>query len=129
MLDQENIDTAPVVLWDNSRVVTFESIEVDPGERAEIILSPKVPLRRPVLFMSLSVQTGKLTIEEATHGRSPIFTDNMSIDNFHFGRQIDAVVTSDEPIKIVMMNLDGHRNKVGASLVASEDLKTDCPED
>jgi hypothetical protein len=120
MKNQDEIDTNPIVMKDSTKV-EFESIDLAPGERAEIILAPKRPLRCPVLFMSSTVKNNQVVVEEVTHSRVPILVSrDQQLDSFRFGQKIDLLITESEPVKIVLVNNGTTRTLVGASLIANE---------
>jgi hypothetical protein len=120
MKNQDEIDTTPVVMKNDTRV-TFESIELGPGERAEIVLSPDRPLRCPILFMSTTVKHSVVVIEQVMHGRAQIFDkENVTIEQLRFGRPTGLTVTESEPIKIIVANTGTTKTTVGASLVMNE---------
>ena len=120
MKNQDEIDTAPVVMRDDVKV-TFESIELAPGERAELVLSPERPLRCPILFMSSTMKGSTITIEQIVHGHAAIFErENLSINQLRFGKATGLTITESEPIKIVIINTSPFKTTVGASLVMNE---------
>ena len=105
----------------NDTKVEFESIDLAPGERAEIVLAPKRPIRSPMLFMSSTVKNNQVLVEEITHSRVPILVSrDQYLDSFRFGHKVDLLVTESEPIKIVLVNNGATRTLVGASLIANE---------
>jgi len=120
MKNQDEIDTNPIVMKDDTKV-EFESIDLAPGERAEIILAPKRPLRSPTLFMSSTVKDNQVVVEEVTHSRVPILVSrDQQLDSFRFGHKVDLLITESEPIKIVLVNCGATRTLVGASLIAND---------
>jgi hypothetical protein len=125
MKSQDDIDTAPIIVKGDANV-EFESIDLGPGERAEIILAPERAMRSPALFMSNSDRECKVTIEQIIHGRSPIFTRGyQEIDSFRFGQPTNLTITTSEPIKIIVVNAGERKTVVGASLVTNSDPKVD----
>ena len=122
MRDEDQIDTAPVIMTDMTTVV-FESLELGPGERGEIVLLPNKPLRFPTLFVADKVKRGLIIIEAIFHGQAAIARlGQCQADMYRFGRKLDVMVTKDEPIKIVVINNSQKPANIGASLV-------DTPED
>jgi len=120
MKNQDEIDTTPVVMKSDTRV-TFESIELAPGDRAELVLSPERPLRNPILFMSSTVKNSVIVVEAILHGRTPIFDkEHITIEQLRFGRPTGLTITESEPIKIIVSNTSFVRTTVGASLVMNE---------
>ena len=120
MKNQDEIDTTPVVMKNDTRV-TFESIELAPRDRAELVLSPERPLRSPILFMSSTVTNSVVVVEAILHGRTPIFDrEHVTIEQLRFGRPTGLTITESEPIKIIVSNTSFVRTTVGASLVANE---------
>jgi hypothetical protein len=117
MKNQDDIVTEPVVVKDDLNV-TFESVELAPGDRAEIVLSPKQPLRCPTLFMSNTAKESTITIEQLYHGRTAIFAnEHLTLEQLRFGKPTHITVTESEPIKIVIVNSSPLKTTVGASLV------------
>jgi hypothetical protein len=120
MKNQDEIDTAPVVMKDDTRV-TFKSIELASGERAELVLSPERPLRCPILFMSSTKKDSTITVEQILHGRTVIFErENVTLDSLRFGKPTYLTITENEPIKIVVVNTSPFQTTIGASLVMNE---------
>jgi hypothetical protein len=123
MKNLDDIDTTPVVVKDDLHV-TFESVDLAPGDRAEIVLSPERPLRSPILFMSNSEKGSTVTIEQIVHGRTTIFDrEHLTIDQLRYGKPTGLTVTEDEPIKIIVVNVGSSRTTVGASLVINDKSK------
>ena len=120
MKNQDDIDTAPVVVRDDLRV-TFESVELAPGDRTEIVLSPERPLRFPILFMSSSNKESTVTIEQVIHGRTAIWErEGVTLEQLRYGKATHLMVTESEPIKIIVINTSPCKTTVGASLVMNE---------
>lgn len=111
----DEIDTVPTVLT-NATSVEFGSIELDIGERGEIVLAPSKPMRNPTLYMSCS---GKIEIENVLHGRAAINSKQWTIETLKMGRKLDVLVNKDEPVKVVIVGLGPERSNVGASLVTT----------
>ena len=121
MRDEDQIDTAPVIMTDKTSVV-FESLELGPNERGEIVLAPARPLRRPALYMADRDKGGQIVVEAVFHGRTAIARlGQCQADMYRFGRRLDVVVTRDEPIKIVIINNGLTPANMGASLVDTPD--------
>ena len=119
MLPQEDVDTVPIMLQDDSHV-TFESIELSPGDRAEIVLSPETAFRCPVLFLSSSPKDSTITVEQVIHGRTAIFEKPpATLEQLRFGRPTGLTVTDSEPIKVIVTNTGSVKTTIGASLVAN----------
>jgi hypothetical protein len=119
MKNQDEVDTAPVLFKDDTRV-TFESIELSPGERAELVLIPDRPLRNPILFMSSTQKESDVAIEQVLHGHTAIFVrEKLTLDQLRFGKAAGLTVTENEPIKIIVVNVGPFKTTVGASLVAN----------
>jgi len=120
MPNQDDIDTAPVILRDDTNV-TFESIELAPGDRAEIVLSPKRPVANAVLFVSSTQRDSAVVIEQVLHGGIAIFgEDRLTIEQLKYGKKIDFIVTESEPLAVVVSNPSPLKTTVGASLVTNE---------
>lgn len=120
MKKQDEIDTAPVVVKDDLNV-TFESVELAPGDRAQIILSPEKPLRFPILFMSNTQKESTVSIEQILHGRTAIYEEeHLTVEQLRYGKSTKLMVTESEPIKIVVINTSPLKTTVGASLVANK---------
>ena len=117
MKNEDQIDTAPVILTEKTNVV-FESLDLEPGERGEIVLSPDKPLRSPALFMADRNKEGTIVIEAIFHGQTAIARlGQCPVEKYRFGQKLDVVVTRDAPIKIVIINNSRKPANVGASLV------------
>lgn len=120
MKSQDEIDTAPVFFKDDSRV-TFESIELSPGDRAELVLAPERPLRDPILFMSNTQKESTIAVEQILHGKTAIFErEKLTLDQLRYGKATGLTITENEPIKIIVINTSPFKTTVGASLVANE---------
>lgn len=123
MKDQNDIDTAPVLMKENTQV-TFESIELPPGDRAELVLSPERALRCPILFLSSTNKDSTIVIEQIVHGRTAIFDrENITLEQLRFGKATGLTVTESEPIKIIVINTSPFKTTVGASLVTNESVQ------
>ena len=119
MRDEDQIDTAPVILNEKTSVV-FESLDLGVAERGEIVLSPDKPLRKPTLFMT--DRGSEIMIETVFHGRTAIpYLGQRPVSVFRFGHQLEVTVTCDEPIKIVIVNNGPEPTNIGASLVDTPD--------
>jgi hypothetical protein len=117
---QDDIVTEPVVVKDDLNV-TFESVELAPGDRAQLILSPERPLRFPILFMSNAQKESTVAVEQIMHGRTAIFeNEHVTLEQLRFGIPTSLMVTESEPIKIVVVNTSPLKTTVGASLVVNE---------
>lgn len=117
----DEIDTTPTILKDETSV-TFESIDLNPGERAEIVLAPMTAVRDSRLFMSNSNKDSTVNIEQVLHGRAAIFLrETMLFESFRYGRKIPMTVSDSEPLKILVVNTSPLRTTVSASLASSED--------
>ena len=120
MPNQDEIDTAPVVMRDDTHV-TFESIELSPGDRAELVLSPEKPVRSPVLFVSSTQKDSTVIVEQILHGRTAIFErEGLTLEKLRFGKKVDLTITAEEPIVVVVANPSPLKTTVGASLVTNE---------
>jgi hypothetical protein len=119
--DRDKIITEPVIVSDKADV-EFGNIELDVNEQGEIVLSPDKPMRRPTIYMSC--QGSEVIVEDIFHGRVALAKQLGSkgrwpVELFRMGHQLDVVVTKDEPIKILVVNLGPEHASVGASLVAT----------
>ena len=109
-------DTVPAIITNKTGVV-FESIDLEINEKGEIVLAPDNPMRCPTLFMSC--HGSEVLVEDIYHGRAGIARQgHWPIELFKMGHQFDVMVTKEEPIKIVIINLGPEKSNVGASLVA-----------
>jgi len=124
MKDEDLIDTAPVIMSDKTNVI-FESLDLEPGERGEIVLQPNNPLRRPTLYMADQNKKGQIVVEAIFHGQTAIARlGQCRADMYRFGRRLDVMVTKDEPIKIVIINNSLKAASIGASLVDTPESST-----
>jgi hypothetical protein len=115
--DKNKTDAAPTIMSDKTDVA-FESIDLEINEKGEIVLSPNKPMRCPTLFMSS--HGSEVLVEDIFHGHTAIARQgHWPIELFKMGHQFDVMVTKEEPIKIVIVNLGPEKSNVGASLVAS----------
>jgi len=103
----------------NDSTVVFESLELGPNERGEIVLAPSEPLRNPTLFAS--VRGGEGQVEEIIHGRGSLCSGPWGIETFKLGRPLPVTVTAEEPIKIIICNHGQESATFGASLVATKE--------
>lgn len=121
MKNLDEIDTTPTILKDETSV-TFECIDLNPGERGEIILAPLKAVRDSRLFVSSSNRESTVNVEHVFHGRVPIFLrENMMFESFRYGRKIPMTVSDSEPLKIVIANTSPFKTTVNASLASSEE--------
>lgn len=119
MLPMDEIETTPILLHDATHV-TFESIDLCPGDRAEIVLSPETALRCPVLFLSCTPNDSVITVEQIIHGRTAIFEKSpATLEQLRFGKTTDLTVTESEPIKVIVTNTGSIKSTISASLVAN----------
>lgn len=101
---------------DGDQQIVCESIEVAPEGRAELVLVPDVPVRKPRLFMS--PKGANIKIESVFHGHSDLLKcDGIPLEHFRFGIELDITASHDEPVKIVFINQGNLPTLVGASLV------------
>jgi len=115
--DEDKIVTEPVIMTDRTDV-EFGNVELDVNERGEILLSPDKPMRCPTIFMSC--QGSEVIVEDIMHGRIALSRRGpWPVEVFRLGHQLDVMVTRDEPIKILIINLGPEHSSVGASLVAT----------
>lgn len=118
MENQDDIDTGPTLIR-RATDITSDSIEIEPGERAEIVLCPERAMRSPILLMSSSYRNNQVVIEAVLHGRAPILREDREVESFRLGRLTDLTVTASEPIKIIIANTSDKGTIVSASLVES----------
>lgn len=117
LVDEDKIITEPVIMSDKTDV-EFGNIELDVNEQGEIVLSPGKPMRNPTIFMSC--QGSEVIVEDIFHGRVAIAKQgHWPVELFKLGHQLDVMVTKDEPIKILIINLGPEHASVGASLIAT----------
>jgi hypothetical protein len=114
------VSTAPVIMSDKTYVV-FDSVVLGPGERGEIVLAPDRPMRDPCVFMSERDCEG-VVVEEVVVGRTVVARNGRwPVELFRNGHQLDGLVTSDSPLKVVVANAGTSKISVGASLVDSKE--------
>lgn len=116
---QDDIDTAKVVLRENTRV-EFQSAMIHPRARTQIEIVPEQPMERPVLFMSTDPASATVHVEQIVVGHFVILVSPGTASDFKFGRPIDETVSPSEPIRIVVQHAGPLPVRVGASLVVSE---------
>jgi hypothetical protein len=115
--DEDKIITEPVIMSDKTDV-EFGNVELDVNEQGEIVLAPSKPMRRPTIFMSC--QGSEVIVEDIFHGRVALAKQGQwPVEIFRLGHRLDVMVTKDEPIKILIINLGPEHASVGASLVAT----------
>jgi hypothetical protein len=119
MRSQDDIDTAPVIFRDGTRI-EFQSTIAAPGERVELVLEPSSEMRDPTLFISLDPRDDQVVVEEISCGPITIVAQESAAENYRFGRHLESTVTAHEPIKILVSNRGVGGVKIGASLVVSE---------
>jgi len=121
MQNLDDVETTPTILKDETSV-TFESIDLNPGERVEIVLAPMKAVRDSRLFMSNSNKDSVVNVEQVFHGRVAIFPrETMLFESFRYGRKVSMTVSDSEPLKIVVVNTSPLRTTVSASLASSEE--------
>ncbi len=117
--EQDEIDTAKVVLRENTRV-EFQSIIVAPNQRTQLEIAPETNMENPILFMSQEPGNVDVTIEQIIVGHFVILVSPGHVTDFKFGRPLGETVTPRESLKIVLRHSFGAGVKVGASLIVSE---------
>jgi hypothetical protein len=99
-------------------IVEFDFLELGSLERGEIVLAPDVPIERPTLYASVDAEDGM--VEEIIHGEMSLAVGPWPFDNFRFGRLLQIIVSSKEPLKIIVSNQGKGPTRFGASLVKEE---------
>lgn len=120
---QDDIDTAKVVIRDNTRV-EFQSAIVMPNQRTQIEIVPEAGMENPVLFMSQEPSHADVVIEQIVVGHFVVIVEPGHVTDFKFGQPMGETVTPQEPLKIVLRHSYLTTVKVGASLVVSEKAGT-----
>jgi hypothetical protein len=116
---QDDVDTAKVVLRENTRV-EFQSTLVPPGQRAQVVIVPESTMESPVLFMSQDPNTADVSVEQIVVGHFVVLVSPGKVADFKFGRPLLETVTPEEPLRVVFRHSHPATVKVGASLVVSE---------
>jgi len=117
--EQDDIDTARVVLRENTRV-EFQSTMVMPSQRTQLEIVPEAIMENPVLFMSQEPTFADVTVEQIVVGHFMVVVEPGHVADFKFGRPLQDTVTPRESLKIVLRHSYLTPVKVGASLVVSE---------
>ena len=120
MRSQDDIDTAPVLPKEGSHV-EYVTVELDPGERVEIVLGPAEPMREPLLILACPRGSDVVSVEQVAAGPFVIEGTPCKIGTYRFGREIAERVTREAPLKILLFNGGPERTKIAASLVATEE--------
>jgi hypothetical protein len=116
---EDDIDTAKVVLQENTRV-EFQSVMVHPHLRTQVEISPESPMENPVLFMSQDPVGPEVVVEQIVVGHFVVLVSPGKVVDFKFGRPLCETVAPRDTLKVVFRHDHPAAIKVGASLVVSE---------
>jgi hypothetical protein len=116
---QDNIDTAKVVIQENTRV-EFQSVVVAPGTRVELQVDVSEPMAGATLFMSLDVIGTDIVVEQMAVGNFVVVPGPVPASAWRYGQILKDAVSPSEPLRILLVNRDKCEVKVGASLVTAE---------
>ncbi|HVN30865.1 MAG TPA: hypothetical protein VMT45_02665 [Thermoanaerobaculaceae bacterium] len=112
-------DTPEVVTKDGTRA-EYQDADVEPGERAEIVVEPASPMRDPTLYLSTDPRDAAIRVEVETvyHGQVAVLSSHDTADRFRHGMRLHLTVTRTEPVRVVVSSDVPAR--VGVSLVVDE---------
>lgn len=111
---QDDVDTVPVVTVPGRRVE--ESLDLGVGERGEVVFAPDPLMCRPILTMS--DLGSEIRVEAIMVGRRSITREShLPIECFADGQLLDVSASSEEPLKIIVVNEGPEPTTVRASLV------------
>lgn len=115
MTSDEDV-TRPIVTPDKLRAV-FGSVDLNPGERGEIVLAPEKPVRDPQVYLT-ELGCRDVVVEEVLLGQRVLASSGRwPAEIFWRGQELgDFVATRDAPVKIVVRNTGAERITVGATL-------------
>lgn len=112
-------DTPRVVPKDGTRA-EYQDADVEPGERAEIVVEPASPMRDPTLYLSTDPEHAAIRVEVETvyHGQVAVLTGRDTADRYRGGIKLHLTVTRTEPVRVLVSSDVAAR--VGVSLVVDE---------
>jgi len=119
---QDEIDTAPVLPREDART-EYAEIYVDPGEERELVLCPDCPMRDPLLITSSSPRDVPVAILQIACGPFVLPLAPRDANEYRFGRPVETVVSSKEPLKILFRNCGRKKVKIAVSLVDTTESK------
>ncbi len=119
MDNQDEIDTAKVVIRENTRV-EFQSVLVAPGTRVELQIDVSETMTKATLYMSLDVPGAEVIVEHVAVGQFVVVGGPEKAESWRKGQILNASVSPKDPLKILLVNQDSREVKVGASLVTTE---------
>jgi hypothetical protein len=118
MDSQDDIDTAKVVIKENTRV-EFQSVNVAPNARVELLIDVSVPMEGAMLYMSLDVIGADVVVEQMAVGQFVVVAGPVAASEWRYGLVFRETVRPSEPLRILVVNRDSCEIKVGASLVTT----------
>lgn len=116
---QDEIDTARVVVAEHRRA-DLQSATVEPRVRTQIEIAPDEPMQSPVLTLSQSDGRHDVVVEQVAVGRFVIGALPEKVHDYRLGRPICELVSSAEPLKILLTNPGTRSVRVHASLAVVE---------
>jgi hypothetical protein len=117
---QDDIDTVPVLPKEGD-LAAHLMVEIKPGDRVEIEISPRRPMRAPMLLISVKPRAAAVMVEQVACGNIVIIDTPNKTDYYKFGQQLGSLVTREDPIRILLANHGTEAAKIRASLVAADD--------
>jgi len=116
--DEDEIDTARVVLRENTRV-EFQSTTLSPRSTVRLVVVPEQSMENPVLFMSQEPADADVLVEQIAVGHFIIVAPGR-VSDYKFGEPLRETVTPQKPLRILLRSEGPLAVKVGASLVTTE---------
>ena len=117
MPNQDEIDTEPIYPRSGPGVA-HQSLVMAVGERIEVEVVPQAPMQTPMLIISAKPWSFEIVVEQIACGNLVIDDHSHPANSYKFGRHIAELVTSESPLRIVLVNGSPKSVKIGISLLA-----------
>ena len=118
MKSQDDIDTVPVLPKEGD-LATHQQVELEPGSRMEVEVSPRLPMRAPMLLVAVRTRAAEVSVEQVACGNIVIVDETRPASYYKFGQQLGSLVTRDDPIRVLLRCGEGTSARVRVSLVAA----------
>ena len=120
MKSQDDIDTVPVLPKEGD-LAAHQVVELDPGARQEVEVSPRRPMRYPMLLVLVKPRSAVVVVEQVACGNIVVDDAERPADYYKFGQQLGSFVTRENPIRVLLNNKGQTGAKVRVSLIAADD--------
>ena len=118
-MDQDQIDTAPVIMKEDTHV-EFASALVLPRCRSVIRLPVTETMRSPSLFASADPRENDVVLEELACEDTLLETIETPVESLRFGHKVSATLAEGVVLTARVRNDSDQEVRVGVSLVSAE---------